>query len=106
MHDFNERSKVKYLIDNIENSDADLKAAVGMIRADHNGLKSDFEGAIRLLLPVDPFKPRGGKFGKDGKRTFGEIGSATIDRQSYGTGKTGVELCFHTNAQYRKLTKG
>ena len=78
MHDFNETSKVKYLIDNIENSDADLKAAVGMIRADHNGLKSDFEGAIRLLLPVDPFKPRGGKFGMDGKRTFGEVGSATM----------------------------
>ena len=106
VHEFNDTSKVKYLIENIENSDADLKAAIGMIRADHNGLKSDFEGAIRLLLPVDPFKPRGGKFGKDGKRTFGEVGSATAEgRSQHGTGKTGVELCFHTNAQYRKLTK-
>ena len=106
VHEFNDGSKVKYLIDNIEISNADLKAAIGMIRANNNGLKTNFEGAIRLLLPVNPFKPRGGKY--NGKRNYAEVGSTRAggdnDQVSYGTGKTGVELCYYTNAQYRKLT--
>ena len=80
VHDFNKTSNVKYLIENIENSNAYLKAAIGIIRAYHNGFKSSFDFAICLLLPVDPFKPRGRKFGEDRKQTFGKVGSATVDR--------------------------
>ena len=84
----------------------DLKAAIGMIRANHNGLKTDFEGCIRLLLPVDPFKPRGGR-SFNGKRNYADVGSVNVDNiaESHGTGKTGVEFCHYTTSQYRQLSQ-
>ena len=107
VHKFNASSKVKYLIDNIENSNANLKAAIGMIRANYNGLKTDFEGSIRLLLPVDPFKARGGR-SLNGKRNYADVGSLNADSdtvsKSFGTGKTGVEFCHYTTKGYKKLS--
>ena len=43
------------LIDGIENSDAALQAAVANIRQSSNGMRDDFEKAVTVLLPVDPF---------------------------------------------------
>lgn len=103
--DINDTSKVKYLISNITHQDSDLRAAIALIRNDQPaGTKSNFENAVKILLPVDPFKPRGG-----GKRKFEvssvEGGSKTsANKISHGTGKTGVELCFHKPKEYKNLT--
>ena len=43
------------LIDNIENSDAALQAAIANIRQNTNGMRDDFEKAAAVLLPVDPY---------------------------------------------------
>ena len=61
---------------------------------------------IRTLLPVDPFKPRGGnkRKGDEISAVEGGGGSKTsANRTSHGTGKTGVELCFHKPKEYSKL---
>jgi hypothetical protein len=103
--DINDTSKVKYLINNITHQDSDLRAAIALIRNDQPaGTKSDFEGAIKILLPVDPFKPRGG----GGKRKFEvsavEGSKTSANKLSHGTGKTGVELCFHKPKEYKALS--
>ncbi|GFH62136.1 hypothetical protein CTEN210_18612 [Chaetoceros tenuissimus] len=104
--DFNDVSKVKYLTQNITHQDGDLRAAIALIRTSTTGLKSDFEGAIRTLLPVDPFKPRGGMKRKGYEISAVEGGGGhktSANKTSYGTGKTGVELCFHKPKEYSKL---
>lgn len=103
--DFNDVSKVKYLIDNITHQDSDLRASIALIR-NQTGLKSDFEGAIKILLPVDPFKPRGGNFKRKGYEISsmeGGGGKTSANKVTYGTGKTGVELCFHKPNEYKQL---
>ena len=97
----NERSRVGYLIENIECSDADVKAAIAAIKLDDSagGLRNDFERAVALLLPVDPVdRKRKGK-GKAGA----EIAASDI-KQSRGA-KTGVEFRYYTDAEYKKLSK-
>ena len=104
--DINATSKVKYLINNITHQDSDLRAAIALIRNDQPaGIKSDFEGAIKILLPVDPFKPRGG-FKRKFEVSFveGNGSKTSANKTSYGTGKTGVELCFHKPKEYKNLT--
>ena len=50
-----EHTQVGYLIDIINKSDPDLRAAIASIRVDTNGMRSDFKAAVMFLLPVDPF---------------------------------------------------
>ena len=106
-----EHTRVGYLIDNIENPDADLRAAIANIRQNVNGTRSNFELAIGVLLPVDPFakfKRRNG-----GPANRNENGDANIssayslgnkDKPNAGTGKTGVNLRFHKLSEYNQLT--
>jgi hypothetical protein len=56
----NERTRVGYLIDNIEVADADVKAAIASIKLDDGpgGLRTNFERAVALLVPVDPSNNR------------------------------------------------
>ena len=51
----NGHTRVGYLIDNIEHSDADLRAAIAQVRTNSQGARDDFEKAVAILLPVDPF---------------------------------------------------
>ena len=99
-----EHSRVGFLLDNIENPDADLCAVIANIRQDVNGTRYNFEAAIAVLLPVDPYlkhKKKGGLPNKPGAN----ISSAGIGTEpSAGIGKTGVHLCFHKVAEYNKLT--
>ena len=43
---------VGYLIQNIENDDADLRAAIANVRQDVKSSRSNFENAVAVLLPV------------------------------------------------------
>ena len=50
-----QHSRVGYLINNIENPDPDLRAAIAQIRIDTNGMRDNFDLAVESLLPVDPY---------------------------------------------------
>ena len=95
----NEHSRVGYLLDNITNSDADLRAALASIRADVNGMRDNFKAAVTFMLPVCPYT----KHSKNRNSGNAMISDATLLGQS--DSKTGVDLRWHTNAEYQKLTK-
>ena len=50
-----EHKQVGYLIDNIINSDPDLRAVLGNICLNQAGMCSDFEAAVAYMLPVCPY---------------------------------------------------
>jgi hypothetical protein len=98
----NERTRVGYLIDNIEVADADVKAAIASIKLDDGpgGLRTNFERAVALLVPVDPSNKRRGT-----KRPGAEAEiSATGVKQSVGP-NTGVEIRYYKKEEYNKLSK-
>lgn len=101
-----EHTRVGYLIDNIINSDPDLRAALANIRQNVNETRSDFEGSVAVLLPVDPYK-KSRKRGNDSTSVGANISSAAISpgtsSSNDGTGSTGVVLKFHDGASYSKL---
>ena len=114
----NERSRVGYLLDNIECSDRDVGTALSHIRLDDGatGMRSDFERAVAFLLPTDPVKKkRGGN-----KRNAGQISATTAAGGGGGKnegpktkktrfkstfGATGVEFRYYTPSEFGKLTK-
>lgn len=46
-------TQVGYLIDNIENNDPDLRAAIANVKLDTTNIIDDFEAAVECLLPID-----------------------------------------------------
>ena len=95
----NEHSRVGYLLENIVNTDPDLRAALASIRADVNGMRSDFEKAVAFMLPVCPYA----KHSKKNNPNAAIISDATL--QGKGSSKTGVDLRWHTKEEYQKLSK-
>ena len=47
--------RVGFLLDNITNQDADLRAALASIRVNTDNMRDDFERAVAFLLPVCPY---------------------------------------------------
>ena len=47
---------MEFLLESITSQDNSLQAAIRNIRADTNGFRSDFEGALRQLTEVDPYR--------------------------------------------------
>ena len=93
-----EHTRVGYLIDNINNSDPDLRAAIASIRVDTNGMRSNFEAAVAFLLPVDPYVKH--------KKTDRQVNIADIQAlKNKSDSKTGVDLRWHTPDEYAKLNK-
>ena len=50
-----EYTYICHLIDDINNSDPNLFAAIVSIRVDTNRIRSHFEAAVAFLLPFDPY---------------------------------------------------
>ena len=50
-----DHSQVGYLLDNIINNDADLRAALASICVNTNGMRNDFESAVAFMLSVCPY---------------------------------------------------
>ena len=104
----NELTRVKYLLDAIDNSNAELQAAIAMIRQDDeaDGKMNNFEAAAAYLIPCDPVAK---KQQVGSKRPAADISSANIQnrhkKKKAGMGVTGVELRFHNRAEYNKLNK-
>ena len=90
--------RMEFLLESITSQDNYLHDAMGNIRADSNGIRSDFEGASIHLLEVDlyqrstesnPTKPNPGK-----------VSAVTF----YRGGKTRVDLCWHTRQEFRNIS--
>ena len=93
-----ESQRVTFLIDSIECIDGPVYATIGIIRADVNGMKSNFEKAASALIDVDPYV-KGRNRGNNGR-------TATISSLEYtGRGGSGVDLRWHTPNEYRELSK-
>ena len=48
--------RVEYLIDSISCNDTALQAAIGLVRANTNNMRHDFEVAASALIEVDPYR--------------------------------------------------
>ena len=108
----NEHSRVGFLLDAIENSDAGLQAAMASIRTDDgpDGKRNNFEDAASYLLPYDPVAKKRSAGTKRGAAYIsgvtededGDVGAAKSHKLSIG--KTGVHLRYHKPDEYFKLT--
>ena len=88
----NEHSRVDYLIDNITNTDPDLRAAIAAIRANTNNMGNDFEATVTFLLPVCPYTKHSRN--RNNNNGTAVISDATLIGKS--SSKTGVDLRWHT----------
>ena len=106
-----DRTRVGYLISNIECQDKDVTTAISHIRLDDgaNGMREDFERSVAFLLPTDPVKKKRGS-----KRVAAQISAAQSTapggkggkKVSFkpNVGKTGVERRYYKQSEYRKLS--
>ena len=110
----NEYTRVSYLLDAIENSDAALQAAMALCWNDTgpNGRRSNFEATTSFILPHDPVarkrttqRQRGSAQVSKSTTTISATSGTNEPRTKRGIGKTGVPLRFHTAAEYAKLTR-
>ena len=121
-------SLVGYILDNIECSDADVKAALAAIKLDDgvNGMRNDFERAAAFLLPVDPVARKAKSKKKRGIAQLSSISGDDDSKKPSGgnkkkkvswkkgkptwkgktaRGKTGVELRYYQPHEFKKLTQ-
>ncbi len=106
----NEHSRVGYLLEGIENSDAGLQAAIASIRTDTGptGKRNDFEATAAHLLPYCPVA----KKRQSNKRPHGfisDVAGVQADAANAGVpkasiGKTGVHLRFYKDKEYKALS--
>lgn len=105
----NEHSRVGYVINAIQCSDAELQAAMASVKQDNapDGLRNDFEQMAAHLIPADPVAKKRQLNNKraqaDISSTIGSGDSTGLTPKS-GIGRTGVHLRFHEPEDYQKLT--
>ena len=91
--------RVEYLIDSINCTDLTMQAALGLVRANTNNMRKDFELAASYLIEVDPFK-------RSNKAPSGHAkGGATVSAIDFnaGRGGTGVDLRWHHPKEFKAL---
>ena len=89
--------RVEYLIDSISCADTTLQAAIGLVRANTNNMREDFEAAASTLIEVDPYR-RSNKSGA----TPRTANISAIDF-SAGRGSSGVDLRWYPHKEFNKL---
>ena len=92
--------RVEYLLESIACQDTALQAAMGNVRADSHGLRTNFENASSHLIEVDPYRrsSRNPTPGGGGK-------SAHVSSVSFaGRGNSGVDLRWHTRKEFLALS--
>lgn len=91
--------RVEYLIDSISCFDNTLQAAIGLIRANTNNMRNDFESAASALIEVDPYKRS--------QRVPGTPKAANVSSIDFnaGRGDTGVDLRWHPKGEFMKLSQ-
>jgi len=111
----NQFTRVGYLLDGIQCSDAGLQAAMAFVRNDDrapNGKMHNFEATAAYLLPYDPVMKKRATQGT--KRGIGNISDVSAGKEADissatgskkpAVGKTGVEFRFYKGPEYVKLT--
>ena len=88
--------RVEYLIDSISSKDTTLQAAIGIIRANTNNMRHDFEGAASSIIEVDPYR-RSTRSNKDRQANVSSLDFGA------GRGSTGVDLRFHPKDKFLAL---
>ena len=111
----NEHSRVGFLLDAIQTTDAGLNAAMASVRTDTGddgtgGMRNDFESTVAHLLPYDPVakkrhtnNKRGAGYQISEVEAEADVSSTTNTKPSIG--KTGVHLRWHKGEEYKLLTK-
>ena len=94
----NDSQRVEYLLDSITCQDASLQAAIGIVRANTNNMRHNFELAAASLIEVDPYKRS-----QRAQHTSKSASISSIDF-SAGRGKTGVDLRWHPKSEFNKLS--
>ena len=92
----NDSQRVEYLLDS---QDASLQAAIGIVRANTNNMRHNFELAAASLIEVDPYKRS-----QRGYNVSKNANIASIDF-SAGRGQTGVDLRWHPKSEFNKLSQ-
>ena len=87
--------KVEYLIDSIACTDSTLQAAIGLIRANTNNMREDFEAAASSLIEVDPYRRT--------SRGSGRNADVSSINFKAGRGSSGVDLRWHPREEHLKL---
>jgi hypothetical protein len=106
----NDHTRVGFLLDGIQSSDAGLNAAIAQIKADDGdgGKRKDFEATASFLLPYDPVaKKQQSSTKRDHDSMVSDVTakvSSTFGNKS-GLGKSGVHLRYHTTEEYKALSK-
>ena len=95
-----EHSRVGYLLDNITSSDPELMATIASVKIPGNGMRDNFEDAVNFILPADPYVKNSGR---SNRNNLARISDTNALKNSSDT-KTGVDLRWHTRAEYVKLT--
>jgi hypothetical protein len=105
----NEHTRVGYLLDAIQTSDAGLQAAIAMIATDDGptGKRNNFEATAAYLLPYDPVAKKRIVTGKRDREA--SVSDVTADISAGfgskpGLGKTGVHFRYYTKEEYSKLS--
>ena len=96
-----EHTRVGYLIDNIQNPDPDLRAAIANVRLDTNGMRSNFEDTVAFLLPVDPYSKH--RRSQDNKHHANVSDTSALKGKHQS--KTGVDFRWYKPDEYKELTK-
>ena len=92
----NEYSRVGYLLDAIETTDASLQAAMALVRNDDdptNGKRSNFEATATCLLPHDPVAKK--RHNNPARLKNAEISAIDSTKLKSGVGDTGVNFHYH-----------
>ena len=92
-----EPQRVEFLIDSITSKDTTLQATIGLVRANTNNMRNDFELAASTLIEVDPFHRA--------TRTNTRNANISAIDFSAGRGTTGVDLRFYPHEKFKALPK-
>ena len=94
-----EPQRVEYLVDSINCSDTTLQATLGLVRANTNNMRTDFEVASSALIEVDPYR-RLQKTPQGQQRGGANISSIDFNA---GRGSSGVDLRWHHPTEFKAL---
>ena len=104
----NEHTRVGYLLDGIESDSPALHAAIATVRNDKDGSRKNFDEAVAILVPSDPFaKNESLKASKNVSFNISGAGgspSTQINKNGRGA-KTNVDLRWHTAAEFAALSR-
>ena len=87
--------RVKYLIDSITSKDITLWALIGLVRANTNNMRKNFEGSANIIIEIDPYC-------RSTRTNTCDANVSTIDF-SAGRGNTVFDLHFHTKHKFLVL---